>query len=73
MDVNDGPISSDGSDISLETQPLSQVSDSGDSPATNPARSADILPDPTSRPPESERPYYDGLSLALAQEQAIQR
>jgi len=73
MDVNDGPISSHDSDISLESQPPPQVSDSVDSPATNPARSADIPPDPTPSPPERRRPCYDGLSLALAQEQAIQR
>ena len=74
MDVNDVPISSDDSDISLETQPpFPQVLVRGDSPATNPARSADIPLNPTPRPRERGRPYYDGLSLALSQEQAIQR
>jgi len=74
MDVNDGPISSDDSDISLETQPPSPlVSDSGESPTTNPRPSADIPPDPTPRPPEKKRSYYDGLSLELAQQQAIRR
>ena len=76
MDVNDGPISSDDWDNSLETQPPSpKVSDrsSSDCQATKPtaARSADIPPDPTPRPPKRGRPYYDGLSLRLAQEQAI--
>jgi len=68
MDVNGGAISSGDSDISLETSPPSpQVSDRGDCPATNPRPSADIPPDPTPRPPERGRPYYDGLSLELAQ------
>ena len=72
--INDGVISSGDSDISLETSPPSpQVSDSGDNPTTNPGPSADIPPDPTSRPPERGRPYYDGLSLVLAQQQAIRR
>jgi len=75
MDVNDGLISSDDSDNSLETQPHSpKVSDrsSSDSQATKPpaARSADILPDRTPRSPERGRPCYNGLSLSLAQEQA---
>ena len=59
-------------DISLQTQPSSpQVSKSGDNQTTNPGSSADIPPDPTSRPPERGRPYYYGLSLVLAQQQAI--
>ena len=72
MDVNDGPISSDdSSDISLETQPPPPVSDSCDSQATNPRPSADIPPDSVSRPPDRQRSYYDGHSLTLAKEQAI--
>jgi len=53
MEVNDGPISSDDSEISLETQrPSPQVSDRCDSQATNFRPSADIPPDSASRPPE---------------------
>ena len=79
MDVNDGiydgliSSSSEDSGISLETSPPPQVSDSGSVPTTNPGPSADIPPDPTSRPPERGRPYYDGLSLVLVQQQAIRR
>jgi len=72
MDVNDGRISSEDSDISLETQPPAQVSDRGSgSPPPMPARFADIPPNSASRPPDRERPYFDGASLELAQ-QAIQ-
>ena len=72
MDVNGGPISSDDSDNSLETQPPSpKVSDRRSSSDSQATRSADIPPDPTPRPPERGRSYYDELSLRLAQEQAI--
>jgi len=77
MDVNDGPIpssSGENSDISLENQPPPPMHDSVcNGPPTKPARSADIPPDPAPRPPERQRPYYTGLSLERAQEQAIQR
>ena len=81
MDVNDGPVSSSSgdSDISLETRPPPQVSDrssSSDSPPpppTKPARSADIPPDSASRPTKRARPYFDGASLELAQQEAILR
>jgi len=49
------------------------VSDRCDSQATNPRPSADIPPDPTPRPPERGRPYFEGVSLELAQQLAIQR
>ena len=76
MDDYDGPIpsSEEDSDISLETRPPPQVSDSVISPPTKPARSADIPPDPAPRPPERPQPsYYTELSVVNAQEQAIRR
>jgi len=65
MDVKDGPISSDDTDISLETQPPPQVSDCSDSPTTNPRPSAEIPPDSASRPPDRGRPYFNSVSLKL--------
>ena len=76
MNVNDGAISSSSevSGISLETSPPPQVSDRGSySPTANPGPSANIPPDSPPRPPERGRLYYDGLSLALAQQQATRR
>ena len=77
MDVNDGPLwsSTDSLEASLETQHLPPVSDSSNSgsPTAKPARSADIPPDPASRPPEIGCRHYDGLSLELAREKGIHR